>query len=405
MAPYKPVLLLSLLFTSTNHAHWIPYQPDVLSDPISNLSPKEIDSPQGQGNKADYPTTSWVWVDSTTITFETMTLGETQSILPTQVSVAVRSDFPQLVPEFNNSLLSNNSYGCGYGMSNCGHVGMPNICCPDILIISPIQVSLENSCYKTERSSIGVICCQDPVMCERIEHHPDEYPTFELGCMAGHHECPDDLGGGCCADGFSCAKDGCYESLTNDTYTGPLGGDPRETLYPPYTRNTRRSGIDTASAYPTNGPLFRVRKSALTILKTGEEEQCTGPQCRDLLSSLTDGVGQTVQSVVDGTGVVLTLTKAIGGIATHIPGASGPLGQFGGSNNTLNIINGAGGALGSALKSDGSSFIKSSSTAWPRIFSGAGGHVQYLVLSLVLHGIIGMRLNPARVLLNYGVRI
>ncbi|KAK6499291.1 hypothetical protein TWF506_003918 [Arthrobotrys conoides] len=404
MAPYKPILLLSLLFTSASHAHWIPFQPDMAPDAISDLRLKEMDSPQGQPNKAQYPTTAWIY-EYTTIHFETMhmTQRDTQSVAqPTQAAMVMRSDFPQLVPGLNNSFGLNSSYGCGYGMSNCGHIGMPNICCPDILIISPLQVSLENSCFQTERSTLGVICCQDPIMCERIEHHPDEYPMYNLTCSFGTHECSAELGGGCCPEGFSCDSDSCYHNLTNDTYTGPLGGDPRETEYPPYPPKTS-SSTETVSTYPTDGPRYRVRKSAVNVLKTGETDECIEPRCQNPLSGLTNGIGQALQSVVDGSDVILTLTKAVDGVATHIPGASGLLGQLGGSNNTLNIINGVGGALGKALKSDGSSFMKRSSTVWPRIFSG--GHIQYLALSLIINGVIGMRLNPARILLDRRIRI
>ncbi|KAK6517357.1 hypothetical protein TWF281_004013 [Arthrobotrys megalospora] len=424
MAPRKAVLLLSLLFAGATNAHWIPFRPEPPPEPISDV--KEINDQGGHGAaNHDHWAMPSLSTSASAAPLETAispwARDDSQSGQSTYPTMDIRSDYTQLISG------SNDSYGCAYGTSNCGHIGRPEICCPDILIISPIQVSIESSCFKTGRSPLGVICCQNPIECERVEHHPDDYPSYQLTCNDGFYECPLELGGGCCPDGLSCAPDTCYETISNDSYTGPLGDDgpsatetdyipeithsPNDTDaarhppcssgwriwaeegicipdHPPKTTNRElQARTEAVPAYPTYVARYKVRKTAISVLKTGETEICVGPQCPDTLSGLTNGIGQAIQSIAGGSGAALTLTQVIGGIATHIPGASGLLGQLGGSNNTLNII----GALGNALKSDGSSYVKTDSTVWSRTFSG--GHLQYMGLALLLHAVVGMRLN------------
>ncbi|KAK6351803.1 hypothetical protein TWF718_004948 [Orbilia javanica] len=403
MAPYKPILLLSLLFSGTSHAHWIPFLPDVVPEPISNLGMGRMGSRQDDPNHlhpeaAEKPARTLTSTASITAWSDVVTRvarSDPQATKSSYTSMSPNPQFPQLALGANNSFASDDSYtSCAYGTSSCEHVGKPDICCPDILIISPIQVTLENSCFKTERSPLGVICCQDPVECERVEHHPDEYPTYELTCNYGFHSCPASLGGGCCPLGLSCGSDNCYESIGNDTYTGPLGDDdPRETDYIPLPPNIATAiGLQTAFPYPTGEPepRYRVRKIGLSVLKTGEIEECVGPQCENLDSGLDNEVGQAIQNVAEGSNVILTLTQQVSGVSTHAPGIPNALSQGGGPGG------GAGSGLigpGLPLHSGGSSFVRRGLTGWTRILSS--GHIQYLALSLILNGFIGMGLDPA----------
>ncbi|KAK6510070.1 hypothetical protein TWF481_004783 [Arthrobotrys musiformis] len=415
MAPYKSTILLSLLLTGASQAYWVPFPLKTVPGPgpgirVVDNSPRDthgdiisvgLQAPPGPGGSTP---PGLIQLRPSPVTRRDLEIAEPQS---THITMFNREfDFPQLVPgsEFNHSALSNNSIGCAFGASNCANVGKADICCPDLLIISPIQVSLESSCFETERSPVGVICCQNPFMCERVAHHPEEFSTYDLTCISGYHECPAQLGGGCCPDGLSCGSDSCFEAISGPDGLNAYPEHEHEDDQDVYTEGDPK----IISPYPTNVPRspYKVLKTGVSILKTGEIEECVGPQCEDPLSGGTpDEVGQAIQSVVAGSGVVLTLTRgatAVGGIATHLPSIPGAPNSAGGIIGAPNVVDGLVPGLDKtpvdALKSDGSSYIKHGSSVWPRMLSGE--HIRYLALSLVIHGVIGMRLNPGLVLIN-----
>ncbi|KAF3907211.1 hypothetical protein ABW20_dc0100623 [Dactylellina cionopaga] len=320
------------------------------------------------------------------------------------------------------SIMSNftGGIGCPTGMSTCAHLGNPYICCPQIVVISPIKVSMESSCFKTQYSLSGVICCQDPMECERVDHHSDELGQYGTTCTPGFNECPVELGGGCCPDGYGCAETSCYELFSNETALAASGesdysdgdtsgrnitddasddaqgggypcvpfGSPT-CVHPKGGRPAKERTIKAEA--PVDRPRHQVLKSEQTgVLKTGEMEECIGPQClgQDPLSGLNGGLTSeldgAVQSVIEGGvgGVVLTLTQGVGALITQLPVAS----LIPGSNNTINII----GTL-NPLKSEGHSFMKPQSDIFSSTFSS--GHMRYMGLALLFHLVAGMRNN------------
>ncbi|KAK6535227.1 hypothetical protein TWF694_001695 [Orbilia ellipsospora] len=164
------------------------------------------------------------------------------------------------VPTSSNSA-NLNAVKCPAGMASCDHLGSPFICCPQILIISPMRVSMESSCFSTQQSLNGVICCQDPLECERAEHHLNDTSKFNVGCTSGFYECPASFGGGCCPEGFGCSQGSCYQLLEDDSTSGkisPIGprGSMDMAMEPSMTYLHRReipsttTNAQTAPTYP-----------------------------------------------------------------------------------------------------------------------------------------------------------
>ncbi|KAK6338334.1 hypothetical protein TWF730_002398 [Orbilia blumenaviensis] len=465
MAPRKAIILLSLLSASATRAHWIPFDPELFSDPISDarfqgLGDTQKDSQDGlhHTHRTSTPVTQSV---AQSVAPYVSSLQSSQPVYGSMFPRTI-SDYEELASGLNDdyryNVSSNRTRGCPSGNSDCGHLGRPDICCPEILFISPDKISIQSSCFKMEGSEEKVVCCSDPIMCERVAHHPSEYPSAQLKCRKGFNLCPSELRGGCCPDGYDCGIDACYEHRANDKHAQSsqdsvdsesyymAKGQTFSRNYPPLAKKTQTaslevsaglngvtvsrcpggfvyspvesvcydgSGIPTGelirtdeiprtetashsdSAYPTGVPRHSVLKSAVSVFKTGETEECVGFQCPNPLAGLVGGLGEAIQNIAGGSAAVLTLTQAI---ATNIPGASGVLEKIGVNNNTLNIINSVGTVLGGALKSDGVSYVRSGPTSWPRIFSA--GYFKHLAVSLVIHGVVGLGLNPGLALVN-----
>ncbi|KAF3905825.1 hypothetical protein AA313_de0206196 [Arthrobotrys entomopaga] len=100
-----------------------------------------------------------------------------------------------------------------------------------------------------------MICCQDPLECERAEHHFNDTSKFEVGCTSGFFECPATLGGGCCPDGYGCSQGSCYQLLedesTTPSTTSPI--DPRDSMEMEMEPNTKYfRGREIPSAITTS---------------------------------------------------------------------------------------------------------------------------------------------------------
>ncbi|KAJ6260351.1 hypothetical protein Dda_4577 [Drechslerella dactyloides] len=111
---------------------------------------------------------------------------------------------------------------CNSGMRSCEIVGAPNLCCPEIYIISTLGVAMENTCVNMGTDASSVVCCLNPYKCQRT-------PEVKSTCAAGYYECPASLGGGCCLSGYTCMTSGCVQRPVerNDTNftlnNGPQG--------------------------------------------------------------------------------------------------------------------------------------------------------------------------------------
>jgi hypothetical protein len=77
-----------------------------------------------------------------------------------------------------------------------------------------------------------MLCCMDPLECERAEHHSEKIEPLEVSCLKGYFECSSELGGGCCPEGYECSSNECYYlSLSRDNLNFS-GGMPQR---PPST--------------------------------------------------------------------------------------------------------------------------------------------------------------------------
>ncbi|EPS37338.1 hypothetical protein H072_8982 [Dactylellina haptotyla CBS 200.50] len=324
---------------------------------------------------------------------------------------------------------------CAMGMTNCAHLGRPYICCPEVLIISPMKVSMESSCFQSQISLSGVVCCQNPMECERGDHHAEDAgKIYETKCTPGFHECSAALGGGCCPEGYGCDQASCFQIFNDESPTttesepglqwnsvapmeqeptypcGPFAGPTCQN--PPAVVDPESIGSGNSSSFTPPHRVLKAEKSYIlkrdddegdgsSILKTGEYPDTNttsaqyAPQIDPLdpaiLSPIDPRPGPTeaaaiitevLQSVVqDGAVVILTLTQGVDAVVTRLPAPSIP-------NNGTDGVNIIIGNFQSPLRSSGNSYKHTDSTLWSRTFSAK--HMKYMGMFMVFQLVNGL---------------
>ncbi|KAL7624058.1 hypothetical protein AAE478_005615 [Parahypoxylon ruwenzoriense] len=117
--------------------------------------------------------------------------------------------------------------GCGQNQDSCEAYGQPNICCPAGMV-----------CHSSKFSASGVFCCADGSQCLDTEAQPPH-------CDHGNGACGKHLGGGCCAPGTQCARDGCLKVYR--AAPGFASSILSGTEMPPSSTTSHPSGTRTAA--------------------------------------------------------------------------------------------------------------------------------------------------------------